>query len=213
MAERLDYLYLHPRINVDDGEGHKVPAPYPWIGDFLLFLRDADGPYCVNWTVKGDTQGFSTPYKGQRPTRNPQKARARTMARHAIEEIYYGDAGIRTVRIIEADISFALALNLREVYVWQARELAIDDDLRRLVVDRVRGCVLTGQPPLATLLALQREFGSSLDDLKAAMYRAIWNRELKVDLFGGPVYPDQVPWRQNEDVLEHYRHWFTREAP
>jgi hypothetical protein len=212
VAERLGYLHLHPHTYAEDREGRRIPVPIPWIGDFLAFLHDDKGPYCVNLTVKAETTGFSSPFRSARPTRNPDKARLHTMARHAIEEVYYADAGIATVRVVDADIPRSLANNLREVYLWYAREVQVDEDLRQLVIDRVRGCLLTAQAPLATLIALQLKTGLSLDTLKTVMYQAVWNRELKVDLFGGPIFPDQI-WRpQTHDVLVHFQHWFAREA-
>ena len=52
----------HPTIVDRRGKDPKDwrRLPWPYIGDILLFVRDQEGPYCVNWTIKDDERAFST---------------------------------------------------------------------------------------------------------------------------------------------------------
>lgn len=92
VCQRLDMIKRHLWINVDhpDGSG-RVPVPVPFIGDFLLFLQDQEGPYCVNWTIKESSDDFEKRPVRDRPSRNPQADCMAERSRHAIEALYYAD--------------------------------------------------------------------------------------------------------------------------
>ncbi len=212
VASRLGCLNLHPRIQFRDDHGHSITAPFPWIGDFLLFLVDDAGPYCVNWTVKRDADDFDRSGVRTKPARDPAKEAVRAKSRHAIEELYYRDADVRTMRIVERDIPKNLSANLRRLYTSYCRQIAVDDEVRTRVIDRLQGCLLTGTPPLEAFLTLQSHLDLDVMALKTVMEQAIWQRELRVDLFGPPIFPDCPLPPEASDVLDTFASWFKRGA-
>lgn len=210
VAARLDYLHLHPWVAMEDDDGESLKVPYPWIGDLLIFLADEHGPYCVNWTVKATAEGFSGSIGSDRPVRDPKKDASKSCARHAIEEMYYRDAGIRTVRVTRKDIPDALDGNLRRLYLSLGYKVDLPTDTRRRVLDRLQGCLLTGQPPFEALLAMSRQFDVDVPALKAFMEQAIWHRQLRVELCGDPIFADRPLVPERTDVVRKYAHWFAR---
>src|SRR3546814_7271600 len=48
VAHRFKALSKHPVIWIDNGQGEPSRLPFPYLGDFLVFLTDEQGPYCVN---------------------------------------------------------------------------------------------------------------------------------------------------------------------
>lgn len=212
VAERLDFLHLHPRLHVRGQDGAPVSAPFPWIGDLLLFVMDDQGPYCVNWTIKGSSEGFNRSFPKARPAKDPEKDRGEAKARHAIEEIYYRDAGIRTVRVVESDIPDTLDANLRRLYLAFGVTAELDTEIRARLLDRLQACLLTGRPPMEVFLSMRSQYDVNVLALKAYMEQAIWRRELRVDLFGAPIFADQPLVPEKTDVLTKYAHWFAREA-
>ncbi|MCP5304962.1 MAG: hypothetical protein H6953_05920 [Chromatiaceae bacterium] len=212
VASRLGSIRHHPFVTMRTDDGDSVKVPYPFIGDLLLFLVDAAGPYCVNWTIKLDSQGFHRRAGGSKPVRDPEQAEAKARIRHAIEEIYYRDAGIPTIRVVRRDIPDALEGNLRRLYSSFSTRVDLDDDARSAVIDRLQGCLLTGQPPLEAFLVLRGQLDLDIMQLKALMEQAIWNRALRVDLFEGPVFCDKPLVPERTDVLDQYATWFNRGA-
>src|SRR3546814_21110397 len=58
VAHRFKALSKHPVIWIDNGQGEPSRLPFPYLGDFLVFLTDEQGPYCVNWSVKARYEDF-----------------------------------------------------------------------------------------------------------------------------------------------------------
>ena len=60
VADSLGLLRFHPLVSVpiDPGSNECERVPFPWMGDLLLFLEDADGPYNVNLDIKWDPKEF-----------------------------------------------------------------------------------------------------------------------------------------------------------
>ncbi|NMM14160.1 MAG: hypothetical protein HHJ17_11570 [Rhodoferax sp.] len=211
VAQRLDFLRLHPRVFVTDpGSQAKLPVPFPWIGDFLLFLSDAGGPYCVNWTVKNTEDDFNHSFRKDRPVRDPKGDELEARARHAIEDIYYQDAGIRTVRITLRDVPKTLQINLRNLFTWHAREITVPDEVKAEIVERLRASIQTGQAPLEILLSIRQRHGHELHDLKAVFFQAVWNRLIRVDLINEPILVDRPLKPETTDIIVLFAHWFTR---
>lgn len=211
VAHRLDCLHLHPSFKMKIKDGSSIKVEFPWIGDLLLFLTDADGPYCVNWDIKKDDQGFEQSSVRSRPVRNPERDAEKVKMRHAIEELYYLDAGIRTVRVTESDVPPRLEENLRRLYASSVQDDGLDGEIRELLIERLRGGMLLGKPPLEIFLALKLQYGIEVRQCKLAMESAIWNRSLRVELYGDPILPDLPLIPEKRDVLKQYAHWFSRE--
>ena len=213
VAQRLDYLNLHPKVYLSDPKTNsKTPVPFPWTGDFLLFLVDKNGPYCLNWTVKGVSEDFNRSFGNGHPIKNQKQDAANVRARHAIEELYYLDAGIRTIRIVERDLPVNLIRNLRTLVLLHERPVDLPAEVRIELIERLRASVQTGRPPLEILLSLRHRFYIDLYSLKVAFYQAIWTRELRVDLFSNPIFISCPLMPEKKDVLVRFAHWFSREV-
>ncbi|MEW8509191.1 MAG: hypothetical protein AB2598_21135 [Candidatus Thiodiazotropha sp.] len=210
VASRIGCLDFHPTIYVPDELEELIPAPFPWIGDFLLFLFDEAGHYCVNLTVKDDHEDFGCSTIKEQPVRNPEKDEGKTKARHAIEEIYYRDANIPTIRIVKKDLPKKLIGNLRRIYLSFCKPVNVHDDIRKRFLDRLQGSLLTEVPPLEAFLSMKLQFDIPIPVQKILMEQAIWRRELRVELFGDPILPDQPLLPEKRDVVKEFAHWFIR---
>jgi hypothetical protein len=214
IAETLGVLHFHPRVSVENPEdpGRKMAVPFPYLGDLLWLFKDARGHYLSNWTVKATPEEFETSsFRRRKRPKNLDEAIAKEKARHAIEELYYRDGGVPTVRVAGVDIPRDVANNLRQIYGWHARNVPFDADRRREIVDLFRGRMTMGIPPIDTLLQLARSGPAPMHDYEAVLYQAIWRREIRVDLWE-PVLPD-VPLRpETRDPREHFAAWFARGA-
>ena len=210
VAERLGFLTMHPIVHFSEGGQAHVTA-FPFVGDLLLFLFDEQGPYCVNWTIKLSEEAFRAPIRTDLLPADPERAASDVQARHAIEEIYYRDAGIRTQRVVERDIERGLFATLSHLLLWSRRRACVDitEEMRGDILDRFHGCMASGRPPLDEMLILKRDLSVSLEDLKALLFRAIWRRELRVDLWSG-IFVDRPLKPEVRDVLTHYAAWFAR---
>ncbi|MBK9347834.1 MAG: hypothetical protein IPN06_16205 [Burkholderiales bacterium] len=92
-------------------------------------MTDKDGPYCVNWTIKDDAEDFEKSMTKDRPVRDPFEDQIAEQARHAIEEIYYLDAGIRPFACAPLRCQ-RLTHNLRELFILQDLDVQIDADVK-----------------------------------------------------------------------------------
>jgi hypothetical protein len=213
IAERLGLLHHHPIVPIgrDEAESKQKVAPFPLIGDFLLFLKDELGPYCVNWTVKRSDADFDRRFPGSRPVQNPDADATSARARHAIEELTYRDVSVPTVRVTEKALGEQLSRNLYEVFLAHALPPPFDGPSRFHIVECVRAAVMMGRAPLEVLLELAYSHGYDVVQARTVVYQAIWARELRVNLFGMvlidvPLEPERV------DVLDHFKDWFGREG-
>lgn len=213
VAEQLGYLPFHPKVKAPRTVKFKewMWVPFPYIGDLLLFLTDQDGPYCVNWTVKLDPEGFDRPLPHPGPIRKPSAAARRIQARHEIERVYYDDAGIRTVRIAKTGIDFHVVANLRQLFGWQLQTTRLHDEQRAEMLAKYETALNLGIPPIDMTAQLMLRHRCSREDCFAVLYQAIWARRLRVDLFK-PVLVDRPLQPEKRDVLTEYAAWFARRS-
>lgn len=211
VCDRLDMIDRHLWVSVNhpDGTG-RVPIPAPFIGDFLLFLIDSQGPYCVNWTVKGAEDDFLRRPMGGRPVRNAEAETLAVRARHAIEARYYLDADIRTVRIVDRDIPELLSQNLRSLLLLQHRAATVDAAIYGEVCDRLQASMQTGQPPLDILLSVAHRYDLQLEVAKAMFSRAIWRRDIRPELIDEAIFIDRPIKPERRDPLQVYASRFER---
>lgn len=212
VAKRLGCVHLLPRVkiqNIADPENAKIVI-FPYVGDFLFFMRGEDGaPYCVNCSVKDTDDDFKRngPSFGKKPSLT-EKAEV-VLARHQIEEDYYQDAEIRTVRAASDQIHPHVAANLTQAFGYHSRHLEISSDQQFEILQKFRAALETGVPPLEVILLLAGSGRVSSHDCRTIFYQAIWNRELRVDLFK-PVLIDHPLRPERKDVLAEYHEWFRR---
>lgn len=211
VAERLDMLSEHPRVwlNVksDEGNTESRRAAFPYLGDFLLLMQDIEGPYCVNWTVKADREDFSRTRIGGRP--HVAKRTGNAERRHRLEEEYFADAGIRTVRIAANEIDEQLVANLTALFGWHAQALGLSLDVSSYLLSQYQQLISTRDTVVANFERLRSQTGASRHACLAVLYQGIWNRQLRVDLYR-PILVDKPLKPERSDVLSDFHTWFAR---
>lgn len=213
VAERLGCLRLLPRISVPDPsrEGAIRKVIYPYLGDFLLCLQPSreQRPYCVNWSVKDTEVAFKRPaptsYK--RKKKGEGEATEAILLRHQIEEMYHADAEITTHRVAGEQIDFHVAANLEQLFGYHRRRLSISVALQQDILEKFRAAMVSGITPLDVALTICARGRASAHDCRTILYRAIWRRELRVDLSHAVLF-DRPLRPENKDVLDVYAAWF-----
>jgi len=211
VCDRLDLIKLHPVLRLTHPEtSERIVVPVPWIGDFLLYLSDKEGPYCVNWTIKGASEDFQRQSLKTRPSRNQQDEISHVRGRHAIEALYYDDACIPTIRIVDSDLPQLLIQNLRSLLLLQHHAKNIDSGIYSEICDRLRASILTGRTPLDVLLSVIHRHDLTLDNAKACFMRALWKRDVLAELMEEPIFIDRPLRPQRRDPLDVFSAWFVR---
>lgn len=211
VCDRLDMIGRHLWIFIEHPDGsERVPVPAPFFGDFLLFLCDDHGPYCVNWTVKPSEEEFQRRPTGRRPARRAEAQAAAVRARHAIEELYYLDADIPTIRIVDSDIPELFAQNLRSLILIQHRAAGVDASIYAEVCDRLRATLRTEQPPLEVLLSVMHRYDLNMETAKATFFRSLWRRDVRAELMEEVIFVDRPLRPERRDPLQVYANWFAR---
>ncbi|EPX98593.1 MULTISPECIES: hypothetical protein [Ralstonia] len=214
VADRLGQLKLHPSTVVSDPSDPEtnLRVPIPLMGDLLLFLRDEDNtPFCINWTVKKDDNGFKRGLDLKSTRTREENRQQRAKFRHELECIYYEDAGIRTVQVTQAKIDFDVACNLRQLYGYQQHRISVSAEIRQKIEEKLRSIIGKHVAPIDVSRTIIEEFGCDLHDCRTILYQGVWNRRLRVDLFS-PITFDHPLKPESRDVLEVYGHWFGRAA-
>jgi hypothetical protein len=211
VCERLDAIKYHRWVYIDhpDGTG-RVPVPFPFIGDFLLFLKDDVGPYCVNWTIKGSPNEFDKRLLSDKPSSSPEKERLAVQMRHAIEERYYLDAGIPTVRIVDWDLPNIFIQNIRSFLLAMHRTTDLDAGIYCELCERLQASTRTEQPPLDILISMVHRYNVSLEILQSAFGRALWQRDVRAELMNEAVFIDHPLRAERRDPLQVFAGWFSR---
>lgn len=211
VCDRLGMLDLHPQIHIERPDGcGKQAVPTPFIGDFLLFMSDSEGPYCINWTVKGTHAEFLTGLEGDRPSRNVRRDVVSVGGRHAIEERYYLDAEIRTVRIVNRDFPDLFLQNLRSIFLLQHLAASLDTSLYFSICERLQASVRTGQSPLEVILSFSHQHDIPVEICRAAFYRALWKRDVRAELMDEAIFIDIPLKPERTDPLAKFAGWFSR---
>lgn len=211
IAEELGALELHPVLHIASTADPTVitAVPFPWIGDFLLFLQDGQGPYCVNLSIKATDAEFDVPTVGIKPNTDMKRAVRHAQVRHRAEQILYADVDIPTIRVAADTVNTTVLANLEQIYGWQNRVHPFDEAQQLEIIDAMRAAVLAGVSALEVIHNLMAEFGYALYDLKVVMYQAIWKRELRVDLYQY-FFIERPLIAEHRDVLDQFSHWFKR---
>lgn len=210
VAERLDLLDILPRISVPDPEvpGQRMTVVFPWCGDLLWVIAAPGGYiYCVNWTIKDKRQSFVTASPRRNGGPPPREASRELLARHEIEAEYYADAGIRTVRVTGEEISFHVAANLRQLFLHHRRDLSLTAEQQEEILEKYRWALQLGITPGEVISIFTERGRYSVDQCRSVFYQAIWNRDLRLDLFR-PILINRPMNPETLDVLEVYGDWF-----
>ena len=211
VADRLGCLKWHPTVKVPDkeGSGKQKTVAYPLLGDLLWFFHTGDGIRAVNWTVKDVPEAFDRPFAGQWPQK-PVTAEDvdAASARSLIEAEAYQEVDIPTVKVTLEEIPKTLRNNLLSLYKPVPHACRLDPGLRKDFIDEVRVRTQQGGRPLDVMLHHLRQYGWTMTDYHMALLRAIWTRELKVDLTRA-VCVDAPLQPERKTVIEMFPNWFS----
>jgi hypothetical protein len=208
--ERLG-LSRHQSIRVAIGaDGLKQKVPFPYLGDLRLFLRDDQGVYCLNWSVKNKYVDFrgKGPRAKPRPLNDPDDPSS--IARQEFECVYHDDAGIRTQQVALDQLDTEVRLNLRNTFLDECRPLALPELSRQQALGVARDHIGEDVP----MHVVARRMAQAVEcvegeDAIALIHQGIWRRELRVDLFR-PILTTKPLRPEIRDVLNVYGSWFVR---
>ncbi len=210
VAERLGYLHWHPFLTI--GKNKRQPAedvPAPWIGDFLAYLEDDTGPFCVNINVKATRQGFSRPTINESPKINMKRAKKKTIARQEVERVLYDEAGIPTHEVAGDTLNEIVVANLQQIIVYQRRKTPFSSAERVEIIGELQRGMQAGKAALEVLQAATGSDQQRHYHAKTVMYQAIWQRQLRIDLFQH-FFIDYPLIPESRDVLDEYGAWLRR---
>lgn len=206
VCERMGDVKWHHGFYLPKSEGGERMA-FPYIGDLLLFCMGGENyPYCVNWTVKKYREDFSEKDYGK--VKGPLKKQKDMLAaefRHELEERYYRDAGIRTVRFVPDDIDVQVLVNLDLLFSWHHRSIPLEKNLVADLIEELSFGVVKGDTPFSIINRYLMY--SSREHLLRVFYSAVWTRQLRVSLFD-PILVDKPLREEKRDVLSVYQYLF-----
>ncbi|MHB9359616.1 PDDEXK family nuclease [Pseudomonas amygdali pv. morsprunorum] len=207
VAEEIGLKHATAVMTYDDGGRERVPHPY--LGDLLLYIHpQGSAPYAVNWTVKLSAMDFDEVARGSLKSLAKQKEnREKARLRHALEEVYYHSAGIRTVRVSRDMLDPVLVANLDLLYGYHDREISLESDVLEDFSHDIEDCVAHGRPVASVALMYGQRWGRR-DLFLTKIYKDIWERKLSVSLFD-PVLIDHPLVTDAPDVLQVYSSLFA----
>lgn len=212
VAERMGHFKWHPTVKVSLGPSEKpIHIPSVWIGDLLLFLEDERGPYCVNWNIKKKKGDHAKPFERNHRGRASARAIERARARHSVEIAYYADAGIPTHDIAEEELPVNVVRNLECVYGDVASKVKLPGARVSDIEAQFSADMAGGLPLVETYRFLLQSQRLSAEHSRVVLYRAIWCRRIRVDLFR-PIVADKPLSPERKDVLAELSVWFRRQA-
>jgi hypothetical protein len=208
VADRLNCLDLHPSVAIKSKlDNSRVQVVFPLIGDLLLFIQMASQIYCVNWNVKDVESAFYQPkIKGNIPTEREEEW---AIFRPRIESELYCDAEIRTVQVSLERIDKELRRNLARAAIISEQKYVLDVDIEQAIIHALIDSIQQQIPPLEVFLSFARRGLCPLNIGKKVLYKAIWDRVLKPDLFH-PILEDYPLRPEQRDPLDVYSDWFKK---
>lgn len=211
VADRMGTLKTHPRLVLrkSGSPGEYLRVPFPYLNDFLLFMRDERGPYPLNWSVKDKEENFRR--QSPRPFGQPQAHGDDETAirRQLLEATYFADAGIRTQPIAGEHIDEVLKQNLRSLFLAHRNEVSVGDDCRHKLLELYRSAIGANIKIHDVIRDAVGYFQVSEEDALNILRQGIWRREIRVDLFRRFLI-DRPLHSETEDVLVRYSSWFAR---
>lgn len=212
IVERLGFHGRHPRIRAEDrdeeGNIFRFWAPWPWILDPMLFLEDAQGPYCISWDIKRSSHDHGMPGPGDYTERQSPRAIEKAKIRDLVYQEYMRELSIRIVRVAQADIPRSLATNLRHLLIQHAQLPDIDPVLHGEMLLALDEAFRRGNPPIEVMTDFAKS-GVTPRLVMHCLEHAIFERRIRVDLYQRCM-PDRPMIPEQKDVLVEFSHWFER---
>lgn len=207
VAERLGYLDLLTHVSVKNEHEPNgcLTVVFPWVGDLLWTVQSPSGEvFNVNWTVKANYSDFKRPSPGKKKKSEDMRS---VLGRHEIEKIYYEDASIRTIQIADEAIDRHVSANLRQLFLHHRRQLQMTEGQCQEMLFKYRSALEAGVPPIEVILQFTERKRFTIHQCRSFFYQAIWNRELRIDLFH-PILINLPQRQETRDVLDVYADWF-----
>jgi hypothetical protein len=207
VCERMGAVDKHAKCRVQlDGE--ESYAPFPYVGDLLLFMKDRDGVYCVNWTIKDKFESFRR--RGPNSFKPPSdEDDMNAIRRHAMEEIYYEDLGVPTRQIVGRQVDLQLRANLNDLFLSHAIKIDLPDEVQQSIVRILKGEVGGSTPVYVLIRDMAARINVEPIVVKNVLIQAIWNRKIRVDMYR-PILMDRPLRPEVKDPLVDYQDWFVR---
>lgn len=207
-AERLGLMRYHPRVRVVEDASEAVMAPWPILGDLLLFLIDDAGPYCVDWDIKRSAGDHGRPGPGDV---FEQLSPRRIDGARAIREIRLECMREQRIPVKAgafAQIDPVLIHNLQRLFLLHAQPIDLSPQCIADVLGELQLALKSGRPP-----------NEVFDDFMAhgvpprqairVMNHSIWYRHLRIDLYR-PWVADRPLEPEVRDPLVELAHLFDR---
>lgn len=210
VAERLGYFDILPRVKVINPESANaaVTLIFPWSGDLLWAIQDGrDEIHCVNWSVKNTYEDFKRPIPRRDGKARSGASARKAIARHEIEEAYYADGRIPSIRVADEAIDGHVSANLRQLFLHHRRPLGLSDDQRWEILHKFEIAFKEEIAPAEVITSFVERQRFTVYQCRSALFQAIWNRRLRVDLFS-PILINRPLRPEARDVLDAYAHWF-----
>lgn len=208
VAEELGVLEHHPTVLVNTDLG-KENVPFPWVGDFLLFLHDRNGPYCVNLTVKQSESDFEVPRVGIKASTDVKKSAIKERIRHQVEKHLYNSVGIPTIQIAGDKLNMVMVSNLMQIHGWSSRKHPFNESQLEEIVDYFRRAIVAEISAAEATYYLCKENDYKKEDVKTALYQGIWKRKIRIDLYQ-TFFFDKPMVAEHRDILVEHASWFGR---
>lgn len=201
----------HPRVLLRVGNSPRdwQVAPFPYFSDLLLFMRDAEGVYVLNVSVKNKFADFRRRGIGKKLRSKDEADDPGTIQRQRLEESYYSSAGIRTQPIARDQLTDDLCWSLRDLFLDDSYVLEASVEQRADVVESLREGIGIDLPAHVLARKIALDCRLSMREVIAILKQSIWRRELRVDLFR-PILMDKPLRPEVKDVFVHFAHWFAR---
>ncbi|MGQ0502091.1 MAG: hypothetical protein ACT4P0_05700 [Panacagrimonas sp.] len=209
VAKDLGFPKQHPTVRVYSAKhGRKVRVPFPYLGDFLIFLQDSIGPYAVNLSVKDKLEDFRRPFSRLGAKTKAEQEAAAT-ARHTIERVAYEAGKIRTEQVAGKLIPDGPYQNLRFVFVQNRLADRLTEEQIDIGVSIANDRLRREQSPMVMGAAIDRELGLKSGQGIAIVWRGIWTRRIRADLHRN-IVPDSPLIPEQKDLLSNFDSWFRR---
>lgn len=207
VADRLGFSDIHQKIKIK-GKDRSHDVTIPFVGDFLLAIKESEEINCLNWSVKSQQKNFNeiSLYEFDKLSRN-SKASEKLLARHQIEKVYYEDACIRTVFISSNQVDKNVLLNLRQVFLYHRRCKHLLSDQRAELFHYFQTAIQLDIPPIEVVRKFELKGKYSPEESISVLYQSIWHRQLRIDLFR-PILIDRPLHPEKKDVFETYADLF-----
>lgn len=208
VAERLGMLSRHKRCRVKLADGDTSQAWFPYIGDLLVFLEDAEGLYAVNLNIKDKEDSFRRVF--------PREGRAcldedddGVLNRHALEREYYADAGIPTRQVVGRHINEELRNNLFCIFQFHREKTSLSKVMKEGLWEFFSSHIGTTRRVCDLIQQAAGHLALDPYEVNTVFHQGVWNRKILVDLMR-PVLTDRPLRPMQVDAVDVYRDWFRR---